>query len=839
MKTLSKLKAALGALALAALTPMALEAQSRPTFIGDPNLIRTETLDPTLGVDPTLAALANEAANGLTWQERARIAGVKLLDERVLVEITGSANRIDFAAEGGVRAYVSSRVDDIILVPGTNPAICRAWVQPEAVAGLASELAENFADARITPYRAPVANSYGFVSTEGEEAMRAHLYGLSGRGVTVAVMDIGFAGAPNAETGEVSFISQLDSDDESSHGTAMIEVIRDIAPEAKIVAYRIDETMDIYSAAMDAVDQGVDLIVSPLSYFDLPGQSLADEAAMLASSNGVQWVNAAGNFADGRYAEARNPERTDVSGDEFVAFASGDPYQFLSDLPADGMIRVHLAQERIDESDAQFVLELYSWDGMSADLVLEAAGNQNQRVQTVAHGAEPGKSYFPMVRVIGDGNLNRMRMFSETGRLHFHNREGSIACPGGTEAVITVGAVDAQGYNNNAQSLSFSSKGGGVFQLTLNLCGPSNCSTATHGLQAFGGTSAAAAHIAGLLTLHKSDKALGKDPVKMIQAIDIMNAGNDIDSGMGLAMARVDSAEPDNDMGNATDLIAIGQAVSGRSLSPNHDQDWFSFEIDEAMSADISFTGDLTQVRLFKEADNPDAVLSDAQGLQALEGLSHTVLNPGQYFILVSGGFAEEYALSLELYQDAPAPVTKMSPENDTMVQASVTETGLVSVHFEWEPVIGLGLIMYQVQVVDGEDPRTVIADMSTIKADMEVSGLEIGRTYVWRVRSMNQYGEADFSADHSFNLVSAVDAIATVSSDRDVGEALTATPVVGGDVTTDALLSPSGMDDSGTNEAAGCTGNSGNSGLIALLIAVIAAAGTMRTMRKCAARDA
>lgn len=832
MKSLTPIKAMLGALALAALAPLGLEAQSRPTFIGNPNLVRGPEVKLNQTTDATLARLADQALAGIEWQSAARTAGLKVLDDMVLVEVSGlpadAADSSD-AVLGTLAGIIYKNGGEIL--PGATAERCRAYIRPDALSELENGLTDGVREVRITAYRAPITNAYGMVASEGESAMGSQLYQLNGNGVTVAVMDVGFEGMLDSESGRVALQSQLGFDrDATSHGAAMVEVIRDLAPDARIIAYRIDENMDIYAATLNAVRQGVDVIVSPLSFVDLPGHSLADRAVKIAIDNGVQWVQAAGNFADARYFEAAGAESFGLSGESFLAFGHDDPYQFISD--AGEQIRIHLAQE-LQTDSALLALELYSWDGMSADLILESAGNHHHRVQTVIHTSEPGKYYFPMIRVAQPGDVHRIRMFSETGSLFFSSTEGSIACPGGASEMITVGAVDVQNYNQSAQIEPYSGRSGGIFDLNLSLCGPTNCTTGTYGPQGFSGTSAAAAHIGGLVALHMSDSGLAKDPLGLIRKLDIMGAGPDHDSGAGIAMAQLDDAEPDNDIEQATDLIAASQAVTGRSLSPSDDRDWFTFEITEQMSADITFTGNVPSVQLFKINDDSDLAgtldVSDDFNLQAMAGLNHTVLQPGRYAILVSGGFAAGYDVFLDLYQDAPEAVTEMSPADGEVLITS-HDMADAAVALKWSAPQGLGPISYQVQLADAADSRSILVDEMTDATSLIVAGLEVGKTYVWNVIAMNEHGVADPSPDYTFTLS---DDFGAVIGSGDVNDDASATQVFSGDITVDALLAPHGMEDGSDNAAAGCAGNTGGNGLIALLMAMVAAAVMIKRKRE------
>jgi hypothetical protein len=754
MNYLIKAKLLLIALAVTAIMPAALDAQARPTFVGDPNLIR-DGLDTDAYTEPALSAIAMDAEAGINWGERAINAGMTVKENRLVLNVMGASREgRDDNAGGLIEQVLRQGMPQAEVRPGSAPDLRHVLIDPFHLSEMQMLLDGRIPELRIEAYRAPVANAYGFEGTEGEGAMRAELLDLTGDGVTVAIMDLGFRNldAYPAETGTViRRPAQADYTlEDSDHGTAMVEVIRDMAPEATILAYRIDENQDIYSATMDAIAQGVRIIVCPLSWFDVPGSSLADRAAHLAAGNGLVWVSSAGNFADGRYWEAATPPTTMRSGEVFVDFSVDDPYQFLSDVGGE-QITVHFVQEQRGSDDAQIALELYSWNGMSADLVLEARGNQNHRVQTISHPGEAGLYYFPMLRVARDGNINRLRMFSESGLLYFNRQEGSVTSPGGNPAVITVGAVDAQNYTDAGSVEPYSGRGGGIFGLNVDLCGPTAISTGIYGPQGFSGTSAAAAHLAGLIALNAGDAGLGKDPAGLIRRIDIMEAGHDIHSGSGLATAFVDDAERDNDPRSATDLNALGMMVGDRSLSPSHDEDWFRFVLDMPARLDITQVGGIPSLQLYQVTDeggeNEGATLVGPAG-----SLSYPDLWEGVYLLRATGGFVADYSLVLETSHDAPPPVSDLLPADGENVIVK-SDSDNLSVEFSWNPVVAPGMVLYQVRVYRNGNSDDLHADMSTTDSSMEIAGFESGQTYSFEVRAINQHGESEFSRLQSFTV--------------------------------------------------------------------------------------
>jgi hypothetical protein len=486
MKTLNNIRSLMACVALAATVPAVLDAQVRPTFYGQPVLDRSMQIAPN-NMDPALARIQQLAQGGQDFEAEAAKAGITVKDRRVLVEVQVGP--------------VIGRVFDFDSIASGDTLRQRGWVAASALDVLAAQ-------AHVSPVRQPIANSYGEVTNEAEAAMLGGTYIGTGLGVRVAVIDLGFGGLDNsAEVGQVlRFQGCLDADAEN-HGTAMIEAIRDIAPDATITAIRLDAELDIVGATLLAMEGGAHIIVCPLSWFELPGKGQACEAAAMAIGRGITWINAAGNFADRSYFEGENLSTENFGADTYVNFGA-DSYQFINGMNGGDRFSIHLAGER------GLQLELFRWDGMSANFVLIGQGDADAPVQVVSEDYVEGMYYFPMVRQIAAGPIAPFRMFAIGGDLHFSVAEGSITNPAAMDEVISVGAVDVASYGRGAPEI-YSSVGGGIFNLTLDLCGPTGCTTGTYGPQGFSGTSAACANVAGLMALQLADPSIGNAPERV------------------------------------------------------------------------------------------------------------------------------------------------------------------------------------------------------------------------------------------------------------------------------------------------------------------------------------
>ena len=193
-------------------------------------------------------------------------------------------------------------------------------------------------DLKSLEYR--TTDNYGDVDTEGKYLTNAnawHADGYNGAGIRVGVIDRGFVGFDGTDElpSDTSFYcfrynDQTDvydwSDTDASfcygdteHGTAVAEILMDVAPAAELYIARIATSMHVNQAVewmtQPQDGQGVDVIVMSLAApFEGPGDGTASispsalNAVNTAVDNGAVWINSAGNYANGDGWSVRNPQ---------------------------------------------------------------------------------------------------------------------------------------------------------------------------------------------------------------------------------------------------------------------------------------------------------------------------------------------------------------------------------------------------------------------------------------------------------------------------------------------------------------------------------------------------
>ena len=186
--------------------------------------------------------------------------------------------------------------------------LIEAVVPPAALRVLGRSRAVQYA-------REPIRAVPEAVRGEGVAATGAlawHRSGLRGAGAKVAVIDLGFRGWRDsrrngdlpASTVAVDFCSGgLDGPIAVNHGTAVAEIVAEMAPAASIYLICAHTVAALGQAKDDARAQGIHIVNHSASWFnvgrgdDTGGLETPTGIVADARAAGILWVNAAGNRA--------------------------------------------------------------------------------------------------------------------------------------------------------------------------------------------------------------------------------------------------------------------------------------------------------------------------------------------------------------------------------------------------------------------------------------------------------------------------------------------------------------------------------------------------------------
>ena len=389
-----------------------------------------------------------------------------------------------------------------------------------------------------------------------------HLAGVAGQGVTVGVIDVGFALYPAMQArGEVPHpvgVRCLDNQRRVSHnladcvnnwnpsevhGTAVVEALVDIAPDASILVAEVD---DLVEAVTWMIDHDVDIINYSVGEW---GNGVDDtfangpyRAVDTAVAAGITWINAAGNQNKRTWFGPLNRAWTMIEvfyrePEEDRWYRDG--YRFDHDFghsnrflpgntcnPIQGNNEAVIIQLRWDDvwgrASRDLNIELYDAQGNRIEGDPDWNGNQ---LQSGRMHHNPLEQYY-VANLASGWYCLQIHDYSAAQRLPAPEPDwvqlqvlpiepllghpsgiGSIAAPADSRnpGLLAVGAahfVDRAGSHNQTNDIArYSSRGPTTDnRLKPDIVGVANTYSWTYGHE-FPGTSQAAPHVAGLAAL--------------------------------------------------------------------------------------------------------------------------------------------------------------------------------------------------------------------------------------------------------------------------------------------------------------------------------------------------
>ena len=454
-----------------------------------------------------------------------------------------------------------------IEIANEDLAIVQGWAPFDRIEGIA---ARSFVT-RVTP------PSYGRLqagskTTEGDAILKADLVralGFDGSGVKVGIISDGANNWPQSQaTGDLPAsgitlfgncvprprdISICSSGFTCNEGTAMAEIIHDLAPAAKIAVATGLTSLAFISGVNELVNTfGADIIVDDLTFFGEP--YYADGAiaqAVAAVKNRVVYVSDAGNAAR-RHYEGNYFDSLGLFNEHDFGRAAGG----FSDKTMDVLVGA-----------GEFLFTILQWNdrfGLSANnydlFVLNEAETSviasSQSFQTGTQDPIEAVCVFNPTGAAGRVKVNVDRFSGASRRLEmfllgnilieqYGVRSGSVIGHAGVTGVVATGAIDASDPGNDTIE-PFSSRGPSRIDFPNLQIREKPDVTAIDGVSVTGtggfpstffGTSASAPHVAAIAALLKHS-APSATPVQIRNAltsgaVDLGPAGRDDTYGLG------------------------------------------------------------------------------------------------------------------------------------------------------------------------------------------------------------------------------------------------------------------------------------------------------------------
>lgn len=389
---------------------------------------------------------------------------------------------------------------------------------------------------RITS-RGPMADDPVSAGVDTIGAGSFHARNVTGRNVTVGIIDSDFRVSHPDIAGNVGAFRSFSRGGDWRHGTAVASVVADTAPGARLhlAAVGSTTTTDEYRRAVEWLKgNGADVIVDAGSYYGQPGDGSGEIASIAANaSNDTVFVTSVGNHAK-RYWRGNH------SGPGYVTFEAGDVQgNWLADGEAfSGPVDVSLRWEQ-DRANVDYDLVLMR-DRPGQDAVVERATGHDGRPYEYLHADVPEGRYYVAVRT-GDATPNATRLELFANRDLAYRSSGGRTAPATAEGVLSVGA------SRNGSVRPFSAH-------DPDLVAPDTVDV--RGISVEGGTSFAAPYVAGVaaLVLQENPEISPRDVRALLRmtATDIEEPGVDSLSGRGrLNAAAIDDLLEGVRSGNA------------------------------------------------------------------------------------------------------------------------------------------------------------------------------------------------------------------------------------------------------------------------------------------------
>jgi len=531
----------------------------------------SSSLWPELGLVSTHSQITNSLTNSLEFEEEDDMEegqddmNRKRNEYRIKVDIRGNVTDelLEFIEQSGGKIIYASKEFDSIRAAVTSKLIDMLSRRDDIY---------SIADA-AKPHQYKLNTSQGVKDQRVDVAQAAHP-DFKGKGVKIGVLSdsVNYL-AQVQKTGDLpSNVQVVDNVGGMGEGTAMLEIVYDMAPEAQLyfaTAVRSDASMA--DNIIKLANAGCKVIVDDIVYYNEPSfeDGIIAKAVNKVAQQGVAYFSAAGNEGNKYLGTSQtwegdykgNNQPTTFNGQKYLdfhLFSASSIYNQVSGSP-NGCVLQWADSFYSPSSDYDlFVLD-------SSNKIVTASTGKNQAFEAAAIPAGSGYKLL-VARMSGTPRFIRIACFGYLS-LQF-STNGATSGHATAEGAFGVGAIrisssPTSSFFNDAKTKAlapdyFSSDGprriyfengvavtpgnflstGGKIRNKPDFLSTNGGLTATPGFSSFYGTSAAAPHAAALAALifsaAPSISLANLRNVLMTSAVDVGPKGKDDSSGVGV-----------------------------------------------------------------------------------------------------------------------------------------------------------------------------------------------------------------------------------------------------------------------------------------------------------------
>jgi hypothetical protein len=449
--------------------------------------------------------------------------------------------------------------------------LVQAWLPAHALSRVAK--LDFVVEVRRPGY--PITNA-GAQLTTGDSILNAasarSTYGLSGNGITVGVMSDGVDHLQNSTwTGDLPSVVQVARAGSGDEGTAMLEIVHDLAPGAGLLFYSPYSSADMVSEIGYLGASSVRVIVDDLTFLDEPKfeDGPIAQAARNFATNGRIYVTSAGNAARNHYRAPYNrlagQAYPDASYPALHNYASsGTDIGNTFTIPTNCTVTVVLQWNNPLNGGPHDDFDLFLSDSATGNILAYSVNDQAyflspfEALSYTNNGKEPQTAYIaiaeyylssPASSIILDYFTYERCGIGSSGGFQYVTSADSVIGHAAVNEVLSVAALPS---GSPSSIESYSSRGPGSISFPApetrsvpNISGIDCVATQAGALGYFAnpfcGTSAAAPHIAGIVALlmEQNPSLTSAEYRNLITggALDLGAAGFDYAFGYGRANA--------------------------------------------------------------------------------------------------------------------------------------------------------------------------------------------------------------------------------------------------------------------------------------------------------------